>query len=199
MRQLILGTANRGKAHELRLLLAGTELSLKTLADLAGYPRIDESAESFAENARLKAAVPAKHFRQWVLADDTGLEVDALGGAPGVRSARFAGPDADPEANRRKLLAELADVPIQRRTARFVCHLALADPGGVIRAETEGSCRGRIRLSEAGESGFGYDSLFEVVEYHRTFAELGDAAKCILSHRARAVSLMIPRLGMLDE
>ncbi|HUT91278.1 MAG TPA: RdgB/HAM1 family non-canonical purine NTP pyrophosphatase [Thermoguttaceae bacterium] len=193
-RQLILGTANRHKARELALLLAPTGLALASLADLAERAEVDESGGSLAENARQKATVEAEYLRKWVLADDTGLEVDALGGAPGVRSARFAGPSADAEANRRRLLDELADVPLARRTAQFVCHLALADPSGSIRAESEGRCRGRIRFAPSGDGGFGYDSLFEVVEHGRTFAELGDSVKARLSHRARAVEGMIPQL-----
>ena len=194
VQQLILGTANRHKARELALLLAPTGLALASLADLAEYADVDESGGSLAENARQKATVEAEYLRKWVLADDTGLEVDALGGAPGVRSARFAGPSADAEANRRRLLDELADVPLARRTARFVCHLALADPSGRIRAESAGRCRGRIRFAPSGDGGFGYDSLFEVVEHGRTFAELGDSVKARLSHRARAVEGMIPQL-----
>jgi len=198
-RQLILGTANRHKARELALLLAPAGLALTSLADLAEYADVDESGGSLAENARQKAIVQAEQLREWVLADDTGLEVDALGGAPGIRSARFAGPNADPEANRRRLLDELADVPLARRTARFVCHLALADPSGSIRAESEGCCRGRIRFAPSGDGGFGYDSLFEVVEHGRTFAELGDSVKAQLSHRARAVEEMIPQILRLVE
>jgi len=198
-RRLILGTANRHKARELALLLAPAGLALTSLADLAEYADVDESGTSLAENARRKATVQARHLRAWVLADDTGLEVDALGGAPGVRSARFAGPNADAEANRRRLLAELAGAPLARRTARFVCHLALADPRGRIRAESEGRCRGRIRFAPSGDGGFGYDSLFEVVEHGRTFAELGDSIKAQLSHRARAVQGMIPQIVRLVE
>ena len=198
-RQLILGTANRHKARELALLLAPAGLALRSLADLAEYADVDESGTSLAENARRKAIVQARHLREWVLADDTGLEVDALGGAPGVRSARFAGPNADAEANRHRLLDELAGVPLARRTARFVCHLALADPSGRIRAESEGDCRGRIGFAPSGDGGFGYDSLFEVVEHGRTFAELGDSIKAQLSHRARAVQGMIPQIVRLVE
>jgi XTP/dITP diphosphohydrolase len=193
-RPLILGTGNRGKARELIQLLAALEIPVLTLADVDNPCRVDESGRSIAENARLKATIQAKHLRAWVLGDDTALEVDALGGEPGVRTSRFAGPDAGAAANRRRLLEALADMPLGRRTAKFVCHLALADPSGAIRAESRGHCRGRIRTNEVGDGGFGYDSLFEIVEYHRTFAELGDAAKNRLGHRGRAVAKIIPQL-----
>jgi XTP/dITP diphosphohydrolase len=191
---LILGTGNRGKAAELVALLDDTGLELLTLADVPSPLSVDEGSESFAENARRKASQQAAHLGRWVLGDDTGLQVDALGGVPGVHTARYAGPNATGADNRRRLLTELADVPLEWRTARFVCYLALADPRGTIRAESEGHCRGRILLEPRGELGFGYDSLFEVVEYHRTFAELGELAKAVLSHRARAMERIRPRL-----
>jgi len=194
---LILGTGNRGKAAELATLLDGTGLELLTLADVPSPLAVDEGSESFAENARRKASQQAAHLGHWVLGDDTGLLVDALDGAPGVHTARYAGPNATGADNRRRLLAELADVPLERRTARFVCYLALADPKGEIRAESEAHCRGRVLFEPRGALGFGYDSLFEVLEYHRTFAELGATAKAVLSHRARAMEKIRPRLREL--
>lgn len=194
---LILGTANPGKTRELALLLAGTGLQLATLADVVDPLEVQETGRSYAENARRKASLQARHLGQWVLADDAGLEVDALDGAPGVRSARFAGPDGDAAANRRRLLREMAGVPLGRRTARFVCRLALADPNGAIRAESGGRCEGRIRFEPSGQGGFGYDPLFEIVEYHRTFAELGETAKNVLSHRGRAMERMAPQISAL--
>lgn len=191
---LILGTGNRGKAAELAILLEDTGLQLLTLADVANPLSVEEGSESFVENVRRKASLQAAHLRRWVLADDTGLVVDALGGAPGVHTARYAGPNATGADNRRRLLAELDGVPLEHRTARFVCYLALADPDGKIRAESQGHCSGRILPEPRGALGFGYDSLFEVVEYHRTFAELGEAAKAILSHRARAMAKIRPQV-----
>src|SRR4029078_1509174 len=117
---------------------------------------------------------------------DSGLAVDALAGAPGIYSARFAGPGASDEANNAKLLAELADTPLERRTAHYVCHVSVADPAGEIRAESHAACHGRICFAPAGSNGFGYDPLFEVAEYHRTFGELGPSVKRALSHRSRA-------------
>jgi len=191
---LVFGTGNRKKAAELVDLLAPTGIQLKTLADFPSPLDVDESGTTFAENARLKATEQAKHLGHWVLADDSGLVVDALGGRPGVYSARYAGENATDADNRRKLLEELANVPPAKRTAHFVCHLALADPRGAVRAEATGNCHGLIRESEAGSGGFGYDPLFEVLEYHRTFGELGPVTKAILSHRARAMHAILPEL-----
>ncbi len=191
---LVLGTANRKKAGELADLLRDVPLAVRTLADFDRPLDVDETGGSFAENAALKAAGQAKQLGQWVLADDSGLIVDALNGAPGIYSARYAGPGATDADNRRKLLAELAGVEPPRRTARFVCHLALTDAGGTIRATASGACHGRIRLEEAGTGGFGYDPLFEIVEYHRTFGELGPATKACLSHRARAMYALVPHI-----
>jgi XTP/dITP diphosphohydrolase len=132
-----------------------------------------------------------------VLADDSGLAVDALGGAPGVYSARYAGAHGDDEANNRKLLEALADVPDERRGAAFVCALALADPSGTIRLETEGACRGRITRMPRGRNGFGYDPLFLIPEYHRTFGELSALVKHQLSHRSRAFARLRTGLDRL--
>jgi len=191
---LVLGTGNPGKAAEFRILLGRSNCRLADLSSFEKVPDVDEQGASYAENAVAKVLQLAVHLREWVLADDTGLEVDALRGAPGIRTARYAGPDATPESNRHKLLDELADVPLERRTARFVCALALADPAGEIRATAEGHLRGRIRREPAGSGGFGYDALFEIVEYHRTLAELGDVARAWLSHRGSAVGRLLPTL-----
>jgi XTP/dITP diphosphohydrolase len=120
--------------------------------------------------------------------------VDALRGAPGVFSARYSGPQATDESNNRKLLAELGDRPPVERGAHYVCHATLADPLGEVRAESEGECHGRILTAPVGNAGFGYDPLFEVVEYHRTFGELGNAVKSVLSHRARALRAIVPQI-----
>jgi len=194
---LVLGTHNRNKARELAEMLGGLPVKLCSLADLPDAGEIDEDGASLADNARLKAATHARRLRRWVLGDDTGLEVDALGGAPGVRSARFAGPGADAAANRAKLLAAMADIPASQRGARFVCHLALADTDGAIRAEAYGQCRGRILFEPVGDRGFGYDVLFEVIEYGLTFAQLGPAAMSCLSHRGRAIERIRPKIARL--
>lgn len=196
-RTIVLGTANRKKAVELVELLAVRGWRLKNLADFDAPLAIDECGASFAENAALKATRQAAHLGQWVLADDSGLCVEALDGGPGIYSARYAGPDATDADNRRKLLAALADVEPRRRRAHFVCYLALADPTGTLRATAVGRCQGRILQSDSGTGGFGYDPLFEVVEYHRTFGQLSPAVKAVLSHRARAMAALVRELENL--
>jgi XTP/dITP diphosphohydrolase len=217
---LVVGTHNRKKGHELGELLTPWDFSVVTLADVPDAIEVAEDGDSFAANARKKASEQARHLGRWVLADDSGLEVDALGGAPGVYSARFAllspstfrkgahhlavqtlpqplpmreGISFD-QANNERLLAELGDLPAEKRTARYVCHVAVADPTGEIRAESCDVCRGRIRRELAGSHGFGYDPLFEVVEYHRTFGELGPAVKRAISHRSRALRAILPQM-----
>jgi XTP/dITP diphosphohydrolase len=196
---LVIGTANRKKGRELAELFAPIGLEIKTLADFPAAIHVEETGATFADNAALKATQQAAHLGHWVLADDSGLAVDALGGAPGVFSARFAGPNATDAANNRLLLEQLGAMPIERRTAQFVCHMVLADPSGTIRAESEGVCRGRVLFEPRGNQGFGYDPLFEVGEYHRTFGELGIAVKSCLSHRARAARALIPPLVALVD
>jgi XTP/dITP diphosphohydrolase len=190
----VLGTRNPGKIAEFRTLLPDCGWQIADLSDFSDVHDVEEDGSTLAENARAKAAGFANQIGQWVLADDTGLMVDALGGAPGARTARFAGRSATARDNRERLLAELGALPAEKRTASFVCHLALADPAGRILAEADGKCRGRIRFEPAGDGGFGYDSLFEIVEYHRTLAELGETATVCLSHRARAVRSLQPAL-----
>jgi XTP/dITP diphosphohydrolase len=191
---LILGTANRKKGLELAELLAPAGIALPSLADFPGAISVSEEGETFAANAALKAAEQARHLGRWVLGEDSGLMVDALRGAPGVLSARYSGPGATDQSNNRLLLDQLGAIPIEQRTARYVCHIAVSDPAGKIRAEAEACCRGRILFEPRGTHGFGYDPLFEIVEYHRPFAELGSRVKARLSHRARAAAVLLPRL-----
>ena len=172
-------------------------LRLRTLDEFDGVPEVVEDADTFAGNARKKAAEVALALRAWVLADDSGLAVDALDGAPGVHSARYAGTHGDDAANNRKLLDALADVADQNRGAAFLCALALADPGGTIRLEAAGSCRGRITAQPRGDGGFGYDPLFLIPEYHRTFGELAPLTKHQLSHRSRAFARLRRDLARL--
>ncbi len=196
---LVLGTGNRKKASELVDLFAPVGLELKTLADYPQAISVEETGDSFAANATLKAVEQARHLGQWVLAEDSGIVVDSLGGRPGIFSARYAGPKATDEQNNQRLLAELGNTPPEKRTAHYVCHMVLADPSGEVRAESSGSCHGRVRFEPAGTAGFGYDPLFEIVEAHRTCAELGENVKSVLSHRARAAEKMIPRLMELVD
>ncbi len=196
---LVLGTANRKKGLELAGLLRPAGAELRTLADLSVEFEVAEDGETFAANARLKAIGYARHLGRWVLADDSGLLVDALDGAPGVYSARYSGPDATDESNNRLVLERLGDLPPDQRSARFVCHIAVADAQGTVRAESEAACRGRILFERRGQHGFGYDPLFEIVEYHRSFAELSPLVKSYLSHRCRAAAAIVPRLMQLAD
>jgi XTP/dITP diphosphohydrolase len=191
---LVIGTHNRKKGAELAELLAPWGFTVVTLDEVPPAIEVVEDGDSFAANARLKSARQAEHLGRWVLADDSGLEVDALGGAPGVYSARFAGSQATDEANNCYLMEKLADTPLERRTARYVCHVAVADSAGAIRAESHDVCHGRIRFEPAGTNGFGYDPIFELIEYHRTFGELGPRVKQALSHRSRAMRAIVPKL-----
>jgi XTP/dITP diphosphohydrolase len=190
--ELVLGTHNAKKRGELVDLLAPFGITLKTLADFPNALTVEETGTTFAANAALKASQQAAHLQRWVLGEDSGLCVDALAGAPGVYSARFSGPDATDAKNNELLMAKLAGVPADKRTAYYVCSAALADPTGTIRATAEGRCHGVLRSEPSGSGGFGYDPYFEVREYHRTFAELGATVKAVLSHRARAIREMLP-------
>jgi XTP/dITP diphosphohydrolase len=197
--RLVIGTTNVAKGRELRELLAAHGFEVQTLKDVGTSLEVVEDGDIFAANARKKAAEHAKHLKTWVLADDSGIEVDALSGRPGVFSARYEGPTATDEANNAKLLEELGDLPLEKRTARYYCHVAVADPTGEILAESFGVCRGRIVFAPAGSNGFGYDPLFEVVEYHKTFGQLGPRIKAALSHRGRALRAILPRLIALSQ
>ena len=169
----------------------------QTLQDFSNSIDVVEDGKTFAANAQAKACEQAAHLGCWVLADDSGIEVKALGGKPGIYSARFAGEDARDADNNAKLLADLGNVRREKRVADDYCHVAVADPRGMLRAESFGICRGRIRTKEAGSNGFGYDPLFEIAEYHRTFGELGPRVKTTISHRARALRAIVPQLAKL--
>ncbi len=198
-RTLVLGTNNRKKGIELAELLVPFGIAVKTLADFEKKLDVVEDGKTFIENARKKASEQATFLGEWVLGEDSGLSVEPLKGEPGVYSARYAAtsPDenADDAANNRLLLKKLGSLPLEQRTAFYTCTAALAAPDGTIRCEAEGHCRGRILFEEVGSNGFGYDPLFEVVEYHRTFGELSPAIKRCVSHRARAMRLILPRIA----
>ena len=188
---LVVGTRNRKKLVELVELLGPLGIELRTLDDCPAAIEVEETGDTFAANARLKAQVQARNLGQWVLGEDSGLAVDALGGQPGVYSARYAGENATDADNNAKLLAELGDLPLIKRTAHYVCHVAVADPRGEIRAESADICRGRIVFEPAGTNGFGYDPLF-VLQDGRTMAELGSAEKNRISHRGKALREILP-------
>ncbi|MEO6807701.1 MAG: RdgB/HAM1 family non-canonical purine NTP pyrophosphatase [Isosphaeraceae bacterium] len=197
---LLIATRNRKKGGEMVALLAppwepGRLRDRLLVETLDAYPDLAEAvedADSFAGNARIKATAAAKALGLWTIADDSGLTVDALNGAPGVYSARYAGVHGDDEANNRRLLDALSDVADDHRGAAFVCALALADPDGEVQGEVQAACRGTITREPRGEGGFGYDPLFLIPEYHKTFGELGPLVKQHLSHRARAFSRLRP-------
>jgi XTP/dITP diphosphohydrolase len=202
---IVVGSRNPKKGREVALLIAPpwephprlSRLVVRTLDEWPDLPPVVEDTETFAGNARKKASETARALGLWVVADDSGLSVDALGGAPGVDSALYAGAHGDDEANNRLVLANMADVPDERRGSAFVCTLALADPTGAIRLEAEGYCRGRLTQEPRGPGGFGYDPLFLIPEYHRTFGELSPLVKSQLSHRARAFAHFRPGLDRL--
>ena len=188
---LVLGTTNAGKVAELAALLEPHGIRVGSLRECGGGVTIEETGATFAENAALKASGQARALGRWVLAEDSGLCVEALGGAPGVLSARFSG-TGDDESNNELLLERMAGLPDARRSAWYACHAALSDPDGTVVAESHGTCRGRIATERTGRGGFGYDPLFVVPEYHRTFGELPPVVKSLVSHRARAMRAMLP-------
>ena len=185
MVKLLIATHNPGKVREYEELLAGLPLELTYPAQEGLDIEVAETGESFAENARLKAAAYARASGLLTLADDSGLEVDALGGEPGIRSARYAGKGASDEDRYRLLLEKLREVPWEERTARFRCVIAVATPEDQIRT-AEGTCEGIIAFAPKGEHGFGYDPVFYFQEYGMTMAELPPETKNRISHRARA-------------
>lgn len=185
---MVVATGNRGKLRELNVLLESLGVEIKSLADYSGIPEVVEDGETFAENAVKKAVAAATATGEVALADDSGLEVDSLGGMPGVRSARFAGENRDDQANNDKLLRLLEGVPREKRGARFRCVVAVALPeGGVFTAE--GVCEGEIGFQPEGEGGFGYDPLFVVPSLGKTFAQLDMETKNSISHRGKALRL----------
>jgi len=184
--ELVLASRNRDKIGEIRHILNGISVTIWTFLDFPGFPEVEEVGDTLAENALLKAQAICDYTGKPALADDSGLEVDALGGAPGVYSARYAGIDVTYEDNNKKLLRELEGVPEEARTARFRCVLALVEPGGT-RRTVEGVCEGHIVGGTRGTGGFGYDPLFVPEGETRTFAEMPAAQKNRISHRYRAL------------
>ncbi len=197
-RKLLIATRNAGKVREYRELLAALPLEV-TYLDAEGITlEVEETGDTFADNAVLKATTYARASGLWTWADDSGLEVDALGGAPGVYSARYAGPNASDADRYRKLLDALAGVPWDQRTARFRCVVALATPeGGDVRT-TEGVCEGIIAFGPLGNNGFGYDPVFYLPDRGVTMAQLPPEEKHAISHRGRAARAMVAVLsGMI--
>ena len=186
MPKLLLATGNQGKLGELRSLLYDLPYELVMLSEVGIDVKVDEVGNSLEENARLKATILADRSQLPTLADDSGLEVDALGGQPGVLSARYAGKNASDSERVDYLLARLKDVPWERRRAHFKCVIAIATPEGHVEL-SPGACRGIITLKPRGEQGFGYDSVFYLPWLNKTMAELPRQVKNQWSHRGRAV------------
>jgi XTP/dITP diphosphohydrolase len=196
--ELVLATRNPHKTREFRELLGDTF----QIVDLSGgeVPQPDETGKTFAENAALKAVSASRNRDAFVIADDSGLEVDALDDAPGIYSARYAGEKASDKENVSKLLAELnaRNVPTERRTARFRCVIALARNGKIL-ATVEGAVEGRIVDPPRGTGGFGYDPVFQPNGFVQTFGEMGSAQKNKISHRARAIAGLREVLRKIDN
>jgi XTP/dITP diphosphohydrolase len=192
-RRIVLATRNAHKVTEIAEALALPDVELVGLDAFPDAPDVVEDGETFRANAEKKARSAAAATGLPALADDSGLVVDALDGEPGVRSARFAGEGGGDAANRRELRRRMSGVPAGKRTARFVCVLAFAEPGGDVRT-VEGRCEGALRDDERGDGGFGYDPFFVPEGETRTFAEMSRAEKALISHRGRAIRAIRPLL-----
>ena len=192
--KLVLATQNSGKISEFRQILADKScISMRSLLDYPTIPDINENRSTFAGNSIKKAIEVSKHTDTATLADDSGLEVDALNGNPGVLSARYAGKNATSDQLISKVLKELEGTPDTKRTARFRCAIALVIPSctdGMVIEVVEGICEGKITFKKQGEHGFGYDPIFAPLGLNQTFAELGAEVKNKISHRAKALKLI---------
>lgn len=199
MRQIVIGTTNLGKINEYQVLLTGADVRLLSLRDVGlSAMDVEETGSTFAENAQIKALAYAKASGRWALSDDSGLCVDALGGAPGIYSARY-GDIHTAEGRRRYLLEQLKDVAPENRTARFECVIVVASPDGIM-AQTHVVCHGNIALQEFDEGkGFGYDPLFIPEGYNKTYGQLDEMLKHELSHRGIAARKMVEALRNLPK
>ena len=197
--KLLIATTNPGKLAEVGAVLKELHIEIVSLNSLGGWPTVVEDGKSFEKNALKKARALADFSGLLTLADDSGLEVDALGGAPGVHSARYSGADANDARNNQKLLQALAGVPDDKRGAHFVCVLALCAPAALKGGERlfRGECEGRIAFAPKGANGFGYDPLFFYPALHCTFAELDSDAKVRVSHRGEALRKLAAALPSL--
>ncbi len=184
--QLVLATANKGKAWEIVAILSDLRISFLSPASFGGYVPSSESGATYAENAAAKAQAAARYSGTWALADDSGLEVDALGGQPGPQSSRFLGPAATDHERNQRILELLEGIPVERRNATFHCAVAVAGPGQEVFL-AHGSCDGIIAKAPCGDNGFGYDPIFIVPEHGVTMACLPPDVKNRISHRARAL------------
>ena len=196
---LVVGTRNAKKREEILEILGDLRLEIRDLTGWPDAPEVVEDGPTFEANAMKKARELSEYLHHWVLGEDSGLVVPALNGRPGVYSARYAGKQGDDAANNARLLAELAPLPADRRVAFYVCSAALANPQGEIMAFAEDRCHGVITKELRGQGGFGYDPLFLIPEYHKTFGELSVRVKHALSHRARALAQLRPALRSISK
>ncbi|KEF39516.1 non-canonical purine NTP pyrophosphatase, RdgB/HAM1 family [Schinkia azotoformans MEV2011] len=186
MKEILIATKNKGKIKEFSDLFAEKGIKVSSLLDFPGIEDVEETGSTFIENAKIKAETISKQFNKIVVADDSGLCVDALQGRPGVFSARYAGETKNDEANLEKVLMEMEGVPFEKRTARFHCVLAVAIPNEETRIY-EGTCEGHITEKPEGENGFGYDPIFYILDREQTMAQLSSEEKNKISHRAKAM------------
>jgi len=191
---IVLASRNQKKAGEISELLRPHGILVQSVADYPAASEVVEDGDTFAENAAKKASETALAISQWTIGEDSGLMIDALDGAPGIYSARFSGAEATDEQNNAKMIQELQNVPLEKRTAAYICNVAFSNPQGEICLQVEARCRGRMTESPRGQNGFGYDPYFEIIELHKTFGELAPIVKQHLSHRARAFERFIPQL-----
>ncbi|MCZ0717041.1 XTP/dITP diphosphatase [Aerococcus kribbianus] len=187
VKKVVIATSNPGKVTEFEQMFAESGITVESLLDHPEIGDIAETGQTFAENAAIKAQTAAKFLGLPVIADDSGLSVDALDGAPGIYSARYAGLEKNDQANREKLLRELNDVPVGKRQAHFTCVLALADGQGQLVRDYKGQLAGEILMQEIGDNGFGYDSLFYVPSKDKTTAQMTAEEKAAISHRGQAL------------
>jgi XTP/dITP diphosphohydrolase len=185
--ELVVATKNKKKLGEIKEILSDLGLRIVSLGDYPMTPRIIENGKTFKENAIKKAVRIARFTKKLTLGEDSGLCVDALDGKPGIYSSRFAGKEKDDSKNNLKVLKLLGGLPLNKRRAHYVCAVALADKNGLV-GVAEGRCSGIIGFEPKGNSGFGYDPLFIIAEYKKTFAQLGERVKHKMSHRFRALS-----------
>ena len=203
MTELLVATTNQGKFAEVNAFLKSLPLTILSLKSLGSWPAVVEDGATFEENAFKKARALAEYSGMFTLADDSGLEVDALNGAPGIYSARYAGEEGNDDKNNERLLRELTGVPEEKRSARFVCALALCAPEsrGMKKWTVRDSCEGRIAFEIRGQNGFGYDPLFFYPPFGKTFGEIDRETKATVSHRGKALKKlaeMLPSLVDLD-
>ena len=199
MQKVLIASKNEGKIKEFHQLLLPLGFEVTSLNDLPDAPDVEETGETFQENAGLKSEAISNKYHCMAISDDSGLVIDALDGRPGVYSARYAGEEKDDQKNIEKVLEELKGVPMEERTAHFVCVLAVSRPGEAT-FFVEGQCHGLIAEAPAGDGGFGYDPIFLIPEKGKTFAELSSEEKNLISHRARALKMLESKLtGMKNS